>query len=100
VYAVERHRGTLEELIKRLAWRERAPVKDVVLPIVASDEAQALCLDDAFNFASHPSYLALEWLALASARWNRSEERPMENDSARDGRVTSPAIQGLNARDD
>ena len=31
---VERHRSTLEELIERLVWRERAPVKDVVFPIV------------------------------------------------------------------
>jgi hypothetical protein len=36
---VERDRGAVELVTKRLAWSERAPVKDIGLPIVASDEA-------------------------------------------------------------
>ena len=53
VYGIERHGRTLEQLVKRLTLEKRAPVKDVVLPILARDEAKALFLDDARNLACH-----------------------------------------------
>jgi hypothetical protein len=53
VDGIEGHGDTLEELVKRLAWWERAPVKEVVLPIVSRDEAKSLLLDDALNLANH-----------------------------------------------
>jgi len=51
-------------LIKRLARWERAPVKDVVLSILASDETEPLPLDDAFNLACHPAVSLLRLLVL------------------------------------
>src|SRR6185436_20499933 len=50
---VERTGGALEQLIARLTRRECAPMKDIVLPIVAGNEAESLFLDDAFNLADH-----------------------------------------------
>jgi hypothetical protein len=63
VHDVERDRGAMKLVTKRFARIERAPVENVVFPVVAGDEAQSLFLDDAFNLSGHPLLSLLQPLA-------------------------------------